>query len=85
MNKTIVIPAAGLGSRLGSFTANYSKAMCTLGEKPVFAHIIDLFDDNDEFIVILGYKGDLLKEVMSAYYPEKNIKFVTVDDYDGPK
>ena len=43
--KTIVIPAAGLGSRLSSFTKNYSKAMCTLGEKPVISYIIDKFED----------------------------------------
>ena len=27
MKKTVVIPAAGLGARLGDFTKNYSKAM----------------------------------------------------------
>lgn len=85
MKKTIVIPAAGLGSRLGEFTKNYSKAMCTLGEKPVFAHIIDKFDVDDEIIIVLGYKGELLHEIVQAYYPERNITFVTVDDYDGPK
>ena len=45
--KTIVIPAAGLGSRLSTFTKNYSKAMCTLGEKPVISYIIDKFSDEE--------------------------------------
>ena len=40
MRKTVVIPAAGLGARLGDFTKNYSKAMCTLGKKPIISHII---------------------------------------------
>ena len=35
MNRTVVIPAAGTGSRLGEYTQNYNKAMCTLGPKPV--------------------------------------------------
>jgi NDP-sugar pyrophosphorylase family protein len=82
--KTVVIPAAGLGSRLSSFTKNYSKAMCTLGEKPVISHIIDKFNDNDEIIILLGYKGDLLKQVVSACHPNKNIKYVEVDNFDGP-
>lgn len=82
--KTVVIPAAGLGSRLSAFTKNYSKAMCTLGEKPVISYIIDKFDDNDEIIVLLGYKGDLLRQVVTACHPNKNIKFVEVDNFDGP-
>lgn len=82
-SKTIVIPAAGLGSRLGSFTKNYSKAMCTLGRMPVISHIIDQFSNDDEIIILLGYKGDLLKQVVEACHPDKNIRFVWVDNYDG--
>ena len=82
-NKTVVIPAAGLGSRLGSFTKNYSKAMCTLGRMPVISHIINKFSNNDEIIILLGYKGDLLKQVVEACHPDKNIKFVNVDKYEG--
>lgn len=81
-SKTVVIPAAGLGSRLGSFTKNYSKAMCTLGRMPVISHIINQFSDNDEIIILLGYKGDLLKQVVEACHPNKNIKFVSVDKYE---
>ena len=65
MNKTVVIPAAGTGSRLGEYTQNYNKAMCTLGPKPVISYIIEKFDDNDELIILLGYKGDLLKQVIN--------------------
>ena len=82
-NKTVVIPAAGLGSRLGSFTKNYSKAMCTLGRMPVISHIINKFSNNDEIIILLGYKGDLLKQVVEACHPNKNIRFVNVDKYEG--
>lgn len=84
MNKTIVIPAAGTGSRLGEYTQNYNKAMCTLGPKPVISYIIEKFDDNDEIIILLGYKGDLLKQVINMCYPNKNIKFVNVDVFEGP-
>lgn len=84
MRKTVVIPAAGLGSRLNEFTKNYNKAMCTLGEKPVISYIIEKFDVSDEIIVLLGYKGDLLKQVLNICYPERNIKFVEVDCFEGP-
>lgn len=84
MKKTIVIPAAGLGSRLNEFTKNYNKAMCTLGPKPVISYIIEKFTKDDEIIILLGYKGDLLKQVVQACYPDWNIRFVNVDCYEGP-
>lgn len=80
---TVVIPAAGLGSRMGSFTKNYSKAMLTLGGKPIFSYIIENFTKSDEIIVLLGYKGDLLKQCIEACYPDWNISFVNVDKYEG--
>jgi NDP-sugar pyrophosphorylase family protein len=84
MRKTVVIPAAGLGSRLDEFTKNYNKAMCTLGPKPVISYIIEKFTKDDEIIILLGYKGDLLKQVVEACYPDWNIKFVLVDCFQGP-
>ena len=83
MHKTVVIPAAGLGSRLDEFTKNYNKAMCTLGPKPVISYIIEKFTKEDEIIVLLGYKGDLLKQVIKIAYPDWNIKFVNVDKFEG--
>ena len=83
--KTVVIPSAGTGSRLGDFTKNYNKAMCTLGPKPVISYIIEHFTKEDEIIILLGYKGDLLRQVVKACYPDWNIKFVEVDIYEGPK
>lgn len=84
MKKTIVIPAAGVGSRLNEFTKNYNKAMCTLGPKPVISYIIEKFTKDDEIIILLGYKGDLLKQVVQACYQDWNIRFVNVDCYEGP-
>lgn len=83
--KTVVIPSAGTGSRLGDFTKNYNKAMCSLGPKPVISYIIEHFTKEDEIIILLGYKGDLLKQVVNACYPDWNIKFIEVDIYEGPK
>lgn len=84
MGRTLVMPCAGLGSRLGEFTKNYSKAMCTLGVRPIFSYILGRWwNPDDEIIILLGYKGDLLKQAIQAYYPDWNIKFVNVDKYEG--
>lgn len=82
--KTVVIPSAGLGTRLDEFTKNYNKAMCTLGPKPVISYIIEKFTKEDEIIILLGYKGDLLRQVISTCYPNWNIKFIEVDNFQGP-
>ena len=82
--RTVVIPCAGTGSRLGELTQNYNKAMLTLGPKPVISYIIEHFNKKDEIIILLGYKGDYLKQVIQAIYPDWNITFREVDKFEGP-
>ena len=82
--KTVVIPCAGTGSRLGDATKYYNKALCTLGPKPVISYIIDHFTKEDEIIILLGYKGDFVRQVVQAIYPDWNIIFREVDIYEGP-
>lgn len=84
MKKTLVIAAAGTGSRLAKYTQYYNKAMCTLGPKPVISYIIEKFTKEDEIFILLGYKGDLLKQVVKICYPDWNIRFVYVDKFEGP-
>lgn len=82
--KTVVIPCAGTGSRLGELTQYYNKAMVTLGPKPIISYIIEHFTKEDEIIILLGYKGDYLKQVINAIYPDWNITFREVDKFEGP-
>ena len=81
---TVVIPCAGTGSRLGDATKYYNKALCTLGPKPIISYIIEHFSKEDEIIILLGYKGDYIKQVVTAIYPDWNITFREVDIYEGP-
>jgi len=81
--RTVVIPAAGTGSRLKEHTHDFNKAMCTLGEKPIISYIIEKFQKTDEIIILLGYKGDLLRQVVKACHPDYNITFVDIDLFEG--
>ena len=81
--KTVLIPSAGTGSRLGTFTTNVNKGQMTIGDKPVISYIIEKFKPTDKIIICLGYKGDYLKQVVQACYPDWNIEFVEVDKYEG--
>lgn len=80
----VVIPSAGIGSRLDLHTKNFNKSMIQLGDTPVISRIIDSYPKNTRFIVITGYKGTHIKEYIKLVYPKKNIKIVKVDLFDGP-
>ena len=79
----VVIPSAGIGSRIGPYTKFMNKALVTINNKPAIAHIIDNFPDAEEIIIILGYKGDYVRQVVTAFFPERNIKFIEVDNWEG--
>ena len=74
----VLIPTAGIGSRLDLHTKNFNKAMIQLGDLPVISRIIESYPINANFIIILGYKGDHIKEFLNLIYPKKKIKFVYV-------
>ena len=79
----VIIPTAGIGSRLDLHTKHFNKSMIQLGDLPVISRIIESYPANAKFIIILGYKGDQIEEFLSLIYPKKKIKFVYVKNYDG--
>jgi len=82
--KQVLIPSAGIGSRLGSLTKNINKALIQIDGKAVISHIIDLYPENYEFIICLGHKGDLLRQYLEISHPKTKFKFVNIDKFDGP-
>lgn len=79
----VLILAAGVGSRLGNLTKNINKAMLPINNKAIISYIIDKFPKDYDFIVALGYKGEILKEYCQLVYPDHKFTFVNVDDIDG--
>lgn len=79
----VLILAAGVGSRLGNLTKNINKAMLPINNKAIISYIIDKFPKDYDFIVALGYKGEILKEYCELVYPEHKFTFVNVDDIHG--
>lgn len=80
----VLIPTAGIGSRLDYNTKFFNKAMIQIGDLPVISHIIDSYPETAKFLIILGYKGDHIKEYLKISYPNKKIFFRTIKNYDGP-
>ena len=79
----VLILTAGVGSKLGDLTKNMNKAMIKIGKKPVISYIIEQYPIDTEYYVELGYKGDHIREFLNIAYPERDIRYIEVDKYDG--
>ncbi len=83
MTECVFIPTAGIGSRLGSLTRYLNKSLISVNNKPLISHQIEKFSLDTEFIIALGYKGDLVRQFISLTYPNINIKYIEVEKYIG--
>ena len=82
----LVIPSAGIGSRLGAYTKNFNKALVTIGNQPSIIRIInDLTKrfDIEEVVVLTGYQAELLEEVLHHFRGNLRIRAVRVDNFSG--
>ena len=66
----VVILAGGLGTRLAEETELKPKPMVEIGGKPILWHIMKSYAyyGFKEFIVALGYKGDMIKHYFCDYH-----------------
>jgi glucose-1-phosphate cytidylyltransferase len=66
----VVIFCGGLGTRLREETEFRPKPMVPIGERPILWHIMKLYahHGHKDFILCLGYKGDVIKEYFRNYH-----------------
>lgn len=79
----VLIPTAGVGSRLGELTRYLNKSLLDIGNRPTISHVIEQFPLNTEFVIALGYKGELVREFLEITYPERKFYFVDVNLFEG--
>lgn len=79
----VLIPAAGTGSRLGNLTKYLNKPLIEVCGKPAISRIIDMFPAECSFVIVLGYKGELLKQFLTLAYPDRQFYFTEVNKYEG--
>lgn len=75
----VVILAGGFGTRLSEETDIKPKPMLEIGSKPILWHIMKTYSSYgfNEFIILLGYKGYIIKEYFSNYFLHQSN--VTID------
>lgn len=84
----VVIPMAGLGTRLRPHTWSKPKQLISVAGKPVLDHVLDILStltepQNIELINIVGYLGVQIEEHMRECYPNIKSHFVIQEDPKG--
>jgi glucose-1-phosphate thymidylyltransferase len=69
----VIIPVAGLGTRLRPHTHTKPKPLVTVAGKPVLGHILDKLVglDVEEIVFITGYLGDQIEHYVTETYDFK--------------
>lgn len=84
----IVVPMAGLGSRMRPQTWSKPKPLVSVAGKTGLDHLLDTLDtlpdpENTEYVFIIGYLGDQIRPFMEANYPHLKVHYVTQPEMKG--
>ncbi len=84
----IVIPMAGLGTRLRPQTWSKPKQLVSVAGKTVLDHVLDSLSslpepENVELVNIVGYLGDQIEEHVRNHYPNLKSHFVVQENPHG--
>jgi len=81
----IIIPVAGIGSKLRPHTHTQPKALVPVAGKPILSHIVDylIAGGFNEFIFIIGYLGDKVEDYVKSKYPKLKASFIIQEPREG--
>lgn len=80
-----IIPVAGAGTKLRPHSYTQPKALIPLAGKTVLSIIIDQMQEAgiQEFVFIVGYLGDKIRDYVQAKYPDLKAHYVQQIDRQG--
>ncbi len=78
-----IILAAGLSKRLRPLTDSTPKCLLKVGEKTILEMTINNILKNgiEDFVMVTGYRENMIKDFIAIKYPDLRIKFLTNSDY----
>tara|TARA_B100001123_G_scaffold437744_1_gene571132 strand:- start:340 stop:1038 length:699 start_codon:yes stop_codon:yes gene_type:complete len=74
----VILLAGGFGTRLSEYTDTIPKPMVEIGGKPILWHIMNFYAqyNHKNFIVALGYKGEIIKKYFSKKFDDWKIELI---------
>lgn len=80
-----IIPVAGTGTKLRPHTYTQPKALIPIAGKPILAFIIDEMIEAgiNEYVFIIGYLGDKIRDFVDKKYPHIKSYFVEQPSREG--
>jgi glucose-1-phosphate thymidylyltransferase len=80
-----IIPVAGAGTKLRPHTYTQPKALIPLAGKTILSIIVDQLKEAGvtDFIFIIGYLGEKIKDYVQTNYPELTTHFITQNERQG--
>jgi glucose-1-phosphate thymidylyltransferase len=84
----ILVPMAGLGTRLRPHTWSKPKPLISVAGKAVLGHVLDMFSEvphpeNVEYVFIVGYLGEQIEKYVQENYPHLKAKYVVQEEMRG--
>lgn len=80
----VLIPAAGMGSRLGTYTQNKTKCMVEVAGVTLIERALNILVKKNisRIVIIVGYEKNSLIELLGNEYSGVPIKYITNEIYD---
>jgi len=81
----VLIPVAGVGTRLRPHTYTQPKPLMPVAGKPIICFIVDKLVEAGirDFVFVIGYLGDKVRRFIEETYPDLNTEFVYQEDREG--
>lgn len=79
-----VILAAGMAKRLRPLTDTKPKCLLEVGKRTLLERTVDAMRQAgiQEFLVVTGYRGEMIREFLTIHYPLSTIHYLDNTDYE---